>query len=468
MKATFVLSALLLLVACTSTAPGDDETSRKEFVAAETASGAHEREAKPAANQPLSAQEQSDAALLIAKLEQTADQAERDTLLQQLIGLGPRYLPYFRKVNRDAVLLDMMYVIRKIEGDRQPPESVSAEKPERESTGGESPKGADAATTTDYNKEEVEKYWAALLKEAQRLLEIGRYDAAVRTAEAAIILRPESRWRSEFDAIIVRARSEGQSELLIAGTMSIDPPYVRYAEAKQGAPFAAPLQVHCYLKNVSAQQITLRLNEGDERRSLLQLLVRYEQTDYLGHAMSQQDNVSLPIDAGAAVTLRPGESYELIVPLAGLTSLDADAPVKNALGKAQIDASLRVYGALDGDGNPLILRPVRFSRRSVLIFPAEFELDEARDKPLTYIRECIDEERAQDLFLAAHLVEAKALRSAGDTLTGNDFADSPLAMQRARLRALTTLFGVGPTWDIRQWREWWNSNRLRDHAKLND
>jgi hypothetical protein len=282
------------------------------------------------------------------------------------------------------------------------------------------------------------------------------------------VLRPESRWRGEFDAIIVRARSEGQSELLIAGTMSIDPPHVQYAEAKQGAPFASPLQVHCYLKNVSAQQITLRLNEGDQKRSLLQLLVRYEQTDYLGHAMSQQDNVSLPIDAGAAVTLRPGESYELIVPLTGLTSLDADAPLKNALGRAQIDASLRVYGALDGDGNPLILRPVRFSRRSVMIFPAEFDLAAAKDKPLTYIRDCIDKERAQDLFLAAHLVEPKALRSAGDTLTADDFSDGPLAVQRARLRALTTLFGVGPTWDIRQWREWWSENRLRDHAKLND
>jgi hypothetical protein len=67
-KATFVLSAFLLLVACTATAPGDDNSSRKEFVASDTATGAHEREAKPVANQPLSAQEQSDTALLIAKL----------------------------------------------------------------------------------------------------------------------------------------------------------------------------------------------------------------------------------------------------------------------------------------------------------------------------------------------------------------------------------------------------------------
>jgi hypothetical protein len=467
-KATFVLSALLLLVACAAPTPGDDAPARNEFVASDTEKGASEREAKPSAIQPLSAQEQSDAALLISKLEQTADQAERDELIAQLIELGPRFLPFFRNVNRESVLLDMMYVIRRIEGENRPPESVTQDNPERESTGGESPKGADAAPSTDYNAEEVEKYWASLLKQAQRQLEVGRYDAAVRTAEAAIVLRPESRWRSEFDAIIVRARSEGQSELLIAGTMSIDPPHVRYAEAKQGAPFATPLQVHCYLKNVSARQITLRLNEGIEKRSLLQLLVRYEQTDYLGHAMSQQDNVSLPIEAGAAVTLQPGESYELVVPLTGLTSLDADAPLKNALGKAQFDASLRVYGALDGDGNALILRPVRFSRRSVLIFPADFDLDAAKDKPLTYIRDCIDDERAQDLFLAAHLVEPKALRGAGDALTANDFSEGPLAVQRARLRAMTTLFGVGPTWDIRQWREWWNSNRLRDHAKLND
>jgi hypothetical protein len=126
-----------------------------------------------------------------------------------------------------------------------------------------------------------------------------------------------------------------------------------------------------------------------------------------------------------------------------------------------------VYGASDAEGNPMILRPIRFSRQSILVFPAQFDLAGAAAKPLNFMRQCVEKELAQELYLAAQLVDAKALRNAGDILIADDFEDSPLNVQRARLRSASFLFGVGPTWDIRQWRKWWAENRLRDHAKLN-
>lgn len=468
MKAILAVICLLFLAACAAS-NGVGPSDREGFVAAETDSTAHERAAPQAhPDLALSSKEEGDAALLISKLAGTPEIAARDKIISQLIGLGPRYLPFFRKVDSAEIEMDMLYVIHRIEAASGKTTAENAtvandDANKREGTAGEDgPKAPNYSPGEDFSREEAEKFMAARLKQAQTLLEGGRYDTAIRIAEAAIVLLPDSKWRPEFDALILRARGEGQSEMLIAGTLTLEPEVVQYASNQRGADFAEPLVIRCFLKNVSAQDITLRLYEGEGKESIVQLTVRYEQSDYQGNAMVQTGTVRLPVDSGGAITLAPNSSHEITVPLAGLSSLDADAPLKMALGLAQIEAALRVYGALDGEGNALVLRPIRFAKQTVKVFPSGFDVAKAQGKPLATLRELLKAGKAQEVYLCSQLVDARNLRAAGDLLLAEDFAQSPLPVQRARLRAMHTMFNTGATWDVRKWREWWADNRLRN------
>ena len=63
--------------------------------------------------------------------------------------------------------------------------------------------------------------------------------------------------------------------------------------------------------------------------------------------------------------------------------------------------------------------------------------------------------------MTAYLVKKKHIRAAGDLLLGTDLETSGLAMQRARLKAMTLITGTGATYDARDWSIWWKENRLR-------
>ena len=463
---------LVLLAACASEPTIDDVNDDGDFVASEVAPDAVPANA-PAntgskRDEPLSTDEEANAALLVNKLDTTEDQETRDEVLSELVGLGPRYLEFFRSIDRDSLMLDMMFVIRRIEREHDATEpdkpsyvgNTDTKEPEIKSNGQvETPKYQPG--TEEYDRESVERFMAERLAQARRLLDAGNHGGATKIAEAAITLMPDSRLRGEFDALILKAKGDSQADLLIAGTMSLDPSDLQYADNEKGAPFATPLLIQCYLKNVSADPLTLRLFEGEGKESILQLSVTYEQLDYQGNTMSQRGNVRIPIDAGNSITLQPNESYGMSVPLEGLASLDSDAPLKYALGKVRIDAALRVYGALDGEGDTLVLRPIEFPTRNVRIFPAEYDLEECTKRPLTAMRKSLDDGAAQDLYMTAHLVGSRSKRSAGDMLLGEEYEESTLAMKRARLTALRVIFDTGANWDIKQWRSWWQENRLK-------
>ncbi|MCA8934609.1 MAG: hypothetical protein KDB68_00250 [Planctomycetes bacterium] len=479
MKFSSVLILLLLLVStsCATSNPVPDANDGS-FIAAETAEDAQPGEAPPPETEdkrPLTSDEEAKAALAINKLELVEDDIERNKIIEELVSLGPRYLTFFRTVDRDAVAMDMMFVIRRIERDNpgasatvveaKDPENPEIKPDPKDPNPKEVKEGPTIPEYTgkldDFNRVEVERFLSSRLEQARRLLDGGRYEQAQRIAEAAITLLPDTKLRSEFDALIMQARGESQSELLIAGIMKLEPGNVQYSKPEKSAPFVQPLTIRCFLKNVSASPITLRLFEGEGKESILQLSVTYEQRDYSGNAMSQTGTVRLPIDSGNSITLKPNDSYEIAVPLESLASLDSDAAKKYALGYVQIEAALRVYGAWNADGQPLVLRPVSFPTRSIYVYPAEFKLSDATSRPLTTMRNAIKDGRAQDLFMTAHLVESREKRSAGDLLVGDDFKDSIFSMQRARLKAMNVVFGTGKSWDIKRWREWWAENRLR-------
>ncbi|MCB9933578.1 MAG: hypothetical protein H6841_09170 [Planctomycetes bacterium] len=464
MKPLPFLMMLLLLAACAGgpSQPEDDGGFVSSDTAADASAGNTAQPRRPDAT-PLTAEEEKAAALKINQLEEAAADADRNKLIEELVALGPRYLGFFKAIDREVVALDMMYVIRRIEREHK------LENTGGMGTGKTEGNGAVEETSLpdfsqereDFDREQVERFLATRLQQARRMLDGGRYESARRVAEAAITLLPDSRLRAEFDALILQAKGESQSDLLIAGTLSLEPENLQYAGNQKAAAFKAPLQIRCFLKNVSTAAITLRLYEGEGRESVLQLGVTYEQLDFQGNAMSQTGTVRLPIDAGESITLQPNESYEINVPLESLASLDSDAPRKNALGAVQIEAALRVYGALDADGDPLVLRPIKFPTRNVHVFPSGFDLEGATTKPLTALRDALDKGLAQELYMAAHLVGRREKRSAGDLLVGDDFEDCTLAMQRARLLSMNVIFETGKAWDIKRWRQWWDENRLR-------
>lgn len=467
---SFVL--LLFLAACASEVKIDDVKDNGDFVASEVAPDAKPADAPDTNNQrlqPLTTDEEAHAALLVNRLDTAEDQETRNDVLAELVGLGPRYLEFLRSIERESLMLDMMFVIRRIERDN----NVSNDPDKPAYVGNTEPKDPNIERegqleapeyepgTEEYDRESVERFLAERLAQARRMVDAGNPGGAIKMAEAAITLMPDTRLRAEFDELILKAKGKNQEDLLIAGTMSLEPGNLHYSDDEKGAPFSEALSIRCFLKNVSSSPITLRLYEGEGKESILQLAVTYEQLDYQGNVMSQRGNVRLPIDAGDSITLQPNESYSMTVPLEGLASLDADAPLKYALGNVEIDASLRVYGARDADGKTLVLRPIQFPIRSVRIFPSEYDLDECTNRPLTAMRKSLDDGRAQDLFMTAYLVDSRSKRSAGDMLLGEEYEESTLSMKRARLKALAVVFKTGANWDIKQWRSWWQENRLK-------
>jgi hypothetical protein len=480
-KPAWILLVCLLIAAC-APAPVEPDSTDGEFVSeAEDANANHDNEVKNASSNrsPLTPEELKAVALKVSELENTKDDAQRNKLLDHLVSLGPRYLKFFREVNNNEsrkvgevnnenISLDMMYVIRRIERENEITPNETAENPKTDETGKTDRGGAGDGLRIDYgnesedfDREEVERFMAARLEQARRHLEGGRFDAAKRIAEAAITLLPDSRMREEFDALLVQAKGESQANLLIAGVLTLEPENLQYESDLKGALFKQPLQIRCFLKNVSTEPITLLLFNGEGKESILQLSVTYEQHDYQGNLMVQRGNVRLPIDAGDSITLQPNDSYELTVPLESLASLDSDASRKNALGRVEIDAALRLYGASDAEDKSLVLRPVQFPIRTVWVYPSSFDLEGAASKPVAALRKALDEGWAQELFMASHLVAKKDHRAAGDLLVADDYDDSTLAMQRARLLSMSVVFDTGKSWDIKRWRTWWTENRLR-------
>jgi hypothetical protein len=469
-KLVWILLLCLLIGAC-APASVDLESGDDSFVAeSDDPKANRDNEVKNASSNrsPLTSEELKAAALKISELEGSKDDAQRNKLLDHLVGLGPRYLKFFREINSEAIALDMMYVIRRIERENEISSTETAENPKTDETGKtdggaamDGPRIDYGNESEDFDREEVERFLAARLNQARRHLEGGRFDAAKRIAEAAITLLPDSRLREEFDALIVQAKGESQANLLIAGVLTLEPENIQYESDAKGALFKAPLQIRCFLKNVSTEPITLLLFDGEGKESILQLSVTYEQHDYQGNLMIQRGNVRLPIDGGDSITLQPNDSYELTVPLESLASLDSDASRKNALGRVEIDAALRLYGASDADGKSLVLRPVQFPVRTIWVYPSSFDLEDAAARPVNAVRKALDEGWAQELFMASHLVTKKDHRAAGDLLVADDYDDSTLAMQRARLLSMHVIFETGKSWDIKRWRTWWQENRLR-------
>ena len=125
---------LLLVAACTSSAPDITNTPNDEFVASEAAG-----DVRPDNNvktgdpktKPLDKQETQAAALLINQLEDAKADDERNAVIEKLVELGPRYLDFYRAIDREEVALDMMFVIRRIEreNDIRPVETVEKDDP---------------------------------------------------------------------------------------------------------------------------------------------------------------------------------------------------------------------------------------------------------------------------------------------------------------------------------------------------
>lgn len=477
---------ILLAAACTTYGPAvepDDGGFRARNQGAEFEGNTAPPPYAGPTGEALSADERNSAALLLNELSLAADAAIRNEVIEKLVKLGPRFLPYLRAVDDPAINLDIAYVIGRIEQEHgaevtKPQPDQPAEAPEKKP--GETPRRADpprrrgaggnegledTPSYTDdpgeFDRDQVEKFLAQRLVNARQSLARGDNEGAIRIAQAALTLLPDTRLRPDFEDLILQARAQTQAATLIAGTLSLDPAALQYAKRERGAPFASPLKIKCFLKNVSLKSLVLTLTDGPGRESVVELNVRYEQLDYQGNSMATEGRVLLPVAQEGEISLAPNDTYEIDVELAGLNSLDVDGPVKYALGNVTVKAALRVFGAREAEGQPLILRPINFPARSVKVFPADFNLAAAQERPLQAISEAISKNLPQDLYLAAQLIDKKQLRAAGDLLLGDDLETCALGLQKARMKAMATLTGAGAAFDAKKWRAWWAENKFR-------
>lgn len=486
MASTRVFSALLfamLIAACSSAPAGRDTVESRPFVSEDRdPTLGREDPTSPdlaAEGTALSTEERAKAAMLLYELAGAGeDNAKRTATIEKLVKLGPRYVTYLRSIEEPAIELDLVYVISRIEEqsrgavERPAPESKTPDKapektpdqPRRRGAGSsegieEAPHYGDEAG--QFDREQVERFLAQRLANARQALASGDHENAQKIAQAALTLMPDSRLRPDFEDVILQARAQGQASTLIAGTLSLDPMFLQYNKRERGGIFVTPLTVKCFLKNVSSQVISLTLSDGPGRESVVELNVRYEQLDYQGNSLATEGRVLLPVAAQGVITLQPNDSYELSVDLAGLSSLDADGPVKYTLGNVAVKAALRVYGASDAENRPMILRPITFPSRTAKVFPSEFDLAGAQQRPIQALSDALSKNRPQDLFMAAQLVEKKQLRAVGDLLLGDDLETCALGLQRARMKAMAALTGSGATFDAKKWRAWWAENKFR-------
>ncbi len=467
-----LLIPLLTLAACAAVLPragGDFTAPRGEFVASETARDAtFTAPAEHPKLAPLTAQERSDAAIAVNNLIGARNESERTDALQALVRLGPRYADFLRSVNNDVIALDLMYVLSRIEdstntGNHVARKDEPAPPVRREGAAAEELPDLPAYPDRpgEFDREQVERFLAHRLSQARSRLALGDAKEAESIAGAALVMLPDTRYRTDFEQVLLQSRTQTQAGTLLAGTLTLEPAALRYAARQKDARFETPLRMRCFIKNVSTQSLTLRLYEGPGRESLVELSIRYEEQDFNGNVMATEGRVLLPLAATKSVTVLPGESYELPVELEGLASLNTDAPRKYALGVVTFKAALRVYGATDTEGKSVLLRPVAFPSRVAKLFPADFDLPAAQDKPMRELADAVAKNRPQDVFMLAHLLEKRHVRPAGDLLAGEDLETCALALQRARMKALHILTGTGVAFDAKRWRAWWAENKFK-------
>jgi len=480
----WAICVLLLVVASCAGPDASTDSGDGSFAAADYADGATPADVPPntfverAKHNPLTSDERRGATLKINGLVDATGES-RNMLLRELIELGPRFLPFFRSVQNESVVLDMVYVIRRIEEmhgiepelDLGPDVSVddpgegssSSAEPSPENGNDNLPETPDYNPTLEdlnYDRDEIEKFLGTRLAQARQMLAAGSFEAAESVAEAAIVLVPESKLRPDFEEIITRARNGIQAEMLVAGTIRFSPDNLQYSTREKGSLFKENLKINLFLKNVSGSDLTLKMSSGNDQRSVVELALDYRQTDYAGNDMTLSGSKLLPVDAEGIVTLKPDESYTVEVELDGLSSLDATAPQKYVLGRLTLNATLRLHGAAGPDGKPVTLRPVRFTKKVANVFPAGFELEKAQKSPGTMISKAITDGSAQNLFLASQLVGKDDIRRASDVLAAEDLAESGVRMRSVRIKALSGIHGRGSNWGPERWVKWWRENRF--------
>lgn len=471
-KAIKMLALMLPIwvVACSSSSVDQsDETPNSDdgsFVSSEVAEGAKPRDVPVESNTRALTDDETKQVLALINELPNAESDRRSDILNDLVARGPRYLEVYRGIEEGPLALDMLRVVQRIEAAH--PESVvksddPTTPPDTVKNAGEEPPVVSPRypwPEGEYDRAQVEAFMADRLNSAKRMLKNGNHRGAREIARSALILLPDTRYRSEFEDVIVSADNEGQADLVISGRLRLSPTHLRFVTRNRKSPFRTPLKISCFLKNVSSDDITLVLGEGDNR-ALVALDVTLEQSDYSGSSLKIEQKVNLPVGGQDSVTIAANESYSFSVELPHLDALDPNAAQKYTLSKIQVAASLRVVDSRDADNRPMILRPIRFPSESVLLFPSTYDLPEALKAPVKRLRKALDQRSPQDVYMSAMLVPTKSLRSASEALLDAQYDDKGLGLLNARTKSLHVMHGIGANWSLKQWRDWWKENRFR-------
>jgi len=317
----------------------------------------------------------------------------------------------------------------------------------------------------NYDATEVDKFVHSRLALAAKFREAGDSKQCVAICEALLLLAPSTRWRREVQQLLRDAKTGEQTVRHLAGTLRFDAGVVTFDASGSGA-LAEPLPFSIFLKNVGTRPVRMDLGDGKSsgRDSVLILEIEVSAEDSSGQVVTSKGQLSLRL-TGAVMTLAPNEAVTLKESIKSLEGLASAAARRGVVSTVKASADLRPAAldvGLDEAGvGERSYRPVALVGGTATVLPSGFAVADARDKPITFMKQALENKAYDDVFLAAPLVGEEHRQACLDILLAANLAEGGIAEQQARIRAARTLSGENLGNSPSKWVDWWAKNRQR-------
>jgi hypothetical protein len=328
--------------------------------------------------------------------------------------------------------------------------------------------GSYSGDENDFNATEVDRFVLARFKAAYRAYESGDTKRCVAICDALLLLCPSTRYRREVQELLRDSRLGVQATRYLAGTLRFEKRAVRFAAAKD-ASLEEPLTFKLYLKNMSSRDIEVDLGTGGAgQESLLTMNVELREEDATGQSLTTSGPVSLKL-RGGKFRLKPDQSYAISEKLASLGTASSGAGKKQVVSVLSVAAELRPAsltveideaGELPSLGTKQF-RPVALSGGVAYVFPAAYELEVARGRPVSFLTDCLANAQYETAAMMWPLVQPEHLAATLDVVLAESLATAAALEFSARMVLAEKLTGEHMPRDARKWIIWWQANRYR-------
>jgi hypothetical protein len=297
-----------------------------------------------------------------------------------------------------------------------------------------------ARPLTPEERETVRMFFDRKTDVVEELLRKGRFEKALRLAEALLVLAPDV----GQNPVILKALKNKARDGLQAG--NVVQGEIRGPEGFTQVGDRILLKV--VITNVGGTPITVQMGEEEEERGAATLRISFEERGCMGGV--RVDEWSVPVTSLTGTRLlEPGKSWESEV-------------VLDSADRSPVNPTIRTY-RISGEIWPLSLRVgPRALHRPIQLEETKFDnyprgLAPLRQAPLETLKEGVEEEFGPKVFLAAHFLSGPQVREAVTYLAESQERefDHP-AIRRTMRVALRVLTGRKDLpLDSVAWRRWW-------------